>query len=93
MTRIKLHAAYAVQKSSEVRVEYTHEIWKTDDWSWMFANGTPFTYGTTTDGTQVVAGAEADRRLARGALHLPLPVVARLTCSSPAPWRAGQFLP
>ena len=54
MTRIKLHAAYAVQKTSEVRVEYTHEIWKTDDWSWMFANGTPFTYGTTTDGTQVV---------------------------------------
>ena len=54
MTRIKLFAAYAVQKRSEVRVEYTHEIWKTDDWSWMFANGAPFTYGTTTDGTQVV---------------------------------------
>jgi len=53
VTRIKLHAAYAVQKTSEVRVEYTHEIWKTDDWSWMFANGTTFTYGTTTDGTQV----------------------------------------
>jgi len=54
MTRIKLFAAYAVQKRSEVRVEYTHEIWKTDDWSWMFANGAPFTYGATTDGTQVV---------------------------------------
>ena len=54
MTRIRLHASYAVQKTSEVRVEYTHEIWKTDDWSWMFANGTPFTYGATTDGTQVV---------------------------------------
>ena len=54
MTRIKLHATYALQKTSEVRFEYTHEIWKTDDWSWMFANGTPFTYGTTTDGTQVV---------------------------------------
>lgn len=53
MTRIKLHAAYAVKKTSEVRLEYTHEIWKTDDWSWMFANGTPFTYGATTDGTQV----------------------------------------
>lgn len=53
VTRIKLHAAYALQKTSEVRVEYTHERWKTDDWSWMFANGTPFTYGATTDGTQV----------------------------------------
>ena len=53
VTRIRLFAAYAVQKSSEVRVEYTHERWKTDDWTWMFANGAPFTYGTTTDGTQV----------------------------------------
>jgi MtrB/PioB family decaheme-associated outer membrane protein len=53
MTRIKLFAAYAVQKISEVRLEYTHERWKTDDWTWMFANGTPFTYGATTDGTQV----------------------------------------
>ena len=53
MTRIKLHASYALQKTSEVRVEYTHEIWKTNDWSWMFADGSTFTYGTTTDGTQV----------------------------------------
>ena len=53
MTRIKLHAAYALQKTSEVRLEYAHERWKTDDWSWLFANGTPFTYGATTDGTQV----------------------------------------
>ena len=53
MTRIKLHADYALQKTSEVRVEYAYERWQTDDWSWMFADGTPFTYGTTTDGTQV----------------------------------------
>jgi MtrB/PioB family decaheme-associated outer membrane protein len=53
MTRIKLHAAYALQKTSEVRFEYAHEIWKTDDWSWLFANGAPFSYGATTDGTQV----------------------------------------
>ena len=58
VTRIRLHAAYAVQKTSEVRVEYTHERWKTDDWSWMFANGAPFTYGTTTDGTQVTQAPE-----------------------------------
>ena len=54
ITRVKLYATYAVQKSSELRFDYMHERWKTDDWSWMFANGTPFTYGATTDGTQVV---------------------------------------
>jgi len=31
----------------------THEYWRTDDWSWQFFNGTTFTYGATTDGTQV----------------------------------------
>lgn len=54
LTRLKLHATYAMQKTSELRFEYTHELWKTNDWSWLFADGTPFTYGTTTDGTQVV---------------------------------------
>jgi len=54
LVRLKLFAGYALQKNSEVRVDYIHERWKTDDWSWMFANGTAFTYGTTTDGTQVL---------------------------------------
>jgi MtrB/PioB family decaheme-associated outer membrane protein len=54
MTRVNLHAIYALQKHSEVRFDYIYERWQTDDWSWMFANGTPFTYGATTDGTQVV---------------------------------------
>ena len=58
LTRIKLYATYAVQKTSEVRFEYTHERWNTNDWSWMFADGTPFTYGTTTDGTQVVQASK-----------------------------------
>lgn len=56
LTRIKLFAAYAVQKNGEVRLDYIWERWKTDDWSWQFANGSPFVYtGTaqpaTTDGT------------------------------------------
>ena len=54
LKRLKLNAIYAMEKNSELRFEYTHELWKTNDWSWMFADGTPFTYGTTTDGTQVV---------------------------------------
>jgi MtrB/PioB family decaheme-associated outer membrane protein len=51
--RIKLYATYALQKQSEVRFDYIHEVWKTDDWTWLFANGSTFTYGATTDGTQV----------------------------------------
>jgi MtrB/PioB family decaheme-associated outer membrane protein len=58
LKRLKLYATYAMQKNSELRFEYTHELWKAEDWSWMFANGTPFTYGTTTDGTQVVQPAK-----------------------------------
>ena len=54
LMRLNLHAIYALQKSAELRVDYIYERWQTDDWSWMFADGTPFTYGTTTDGTQVV---------------------------------------
>ena len=38
---------------ADLRFDYIYEYWKTDDWSWLFANGTTFTYGTTTDGTQV----------------------------------------
>jgi Putative outer membrane beta-barrel porin, MtrB/PioB len=53
LTRFKLYAIWALQKNSELRFDYIHELWKTDDWSWLFANGTTFTYGTTTDGTQV----------------------------------------
>lgn len=54
VTRIKLYASYALRKNADVRVDYIHERWETDDWSWLFADGTAFTYGTTTDGTQVV---------------------------------------
>jgi len=52
--RLNLYALYALQKNAELRFDYIYERWQTDDWSWMFADGTPFTYGTTTDGTQVV---------------------------------------
>ena len=54
MTRLRLYTTYALQKNAEVRLDYMHERWKTDDWTWLFASGSPFTYGQTTDGTQVV---------------------------------------
>lgn len=55
LTRLSLFSTYSLDKSSDVRVDFIHERWETNDWSWMFANGTPFTYGTTTDGTTVTS--------------------------------------
>lgn len=55
MTRLKLFADYALDKKTNIRVDLIHERWQTDDWTWSFSNGTPFTFGTTTDGTVVKA--------------------------------------
>jgi hypothetical protein len=55
ITRLRLFAGYKVQKNGELRLDYIHERWRTDDWSWLFSTGAPFSYGTTTDGTQVLA--------------------------------------
>lgn len=55
VARLALFAQYALQKTSDLRIDFIHERWETDDWSWMFSNGTAFTYGTTTDGTTVTA--------------------------------------
>ncbi len=53
-TRLKLFAIYALRKNADLRFDLIHERWKTDDWTWTFADGTAFTYGTTTDGTQII---------------------------------------
>jgi MtrB/PioB family decaheme-associated outer membrane protein len=53
LVRFKLYAIYALQKNSDIRIDYIHERWETNDWTWLFADGSRFTYGTTTDGTQV----------------------------------------
>jgi MtrB/PioB family decaheme-associated outer membrane protein len=55
LTTLKLFAQYALQRNSELRFDFIHERWTTDDWTWQFANGSPFIYGTTTDGTVVTA--------------------------------------
>jgi len=54
ITRVNLHANYVLDRRSELRFDYIFERWQTDDWTWMFADRTPFTYGATTDGTQVL---------------------------------------
>lgn len=53
LTRIALFGKYKLEKSSEIRLDYIFEQWKTDDWTWQFSNGAPFSYGTNTDGTTV----------------------------------------
>lgn len=53
-TKLGLFAEYALQKNAELRFDLIHEIWKTDDWSWQFSDGSPFIYGTTNDGTLVL---------------------------------------
>lgn len=51
ITRLKLFGQYALNKNSELRVDFVHERWRGDEWTWRFAGGDPFTYGTTVDGT------------------------------------------
>ncbi|MCB1864235.1 MAG: MtrB/PioB family decaheme-associated outer membrane protein [Chromatiales bacterium] len=53
-TILNAFAEYSLSKSSLVRVDVIHERWRTNDWSWQFADGSPFTYGTTNDGTTVL---------------------------------------
>ncbi|MDI6747586.1 MAG: MtrB/PioB family decaheme-associated outer membrane protein [Rhodocyclaceae bacterium] len=59
LTRLKLFADYALDKKSNIRVDLIHERWQTDDWTWSFSTGAPFTYGASgaagTDGTTVTA--------------------------------------
>ncbi|MDP1535715.1 MAG: MtrB/PioB family outer membrane beta-barrel protein [Burkholderiales bacterium] len=58
LLRIKLFAQYALNKSSDLRFNLIHEKWSTDDWSWNLfpaSGATPFSYGTTTDGTTVLS--------------------------------------
>lgn len=58
LTRLKLFATYAVEKTGDLRFEFVHERWRTDDWTWTFANGSPFIYGpdapAAADGTTVL---------------------------------------
>lgn len=46
LARLGLFAEYALRKTSSVRFDLIHEDWRTDDWTWQFADGSPFVYGT-----------------------------------------------
>ena len=51
ITRLKLFGEYALDKNSDLRIDFMHERWRGDEWNWRFASGDPFVYGTTVDGT------------------------------------------
>lgn len=53
MTRLNLFAEYAFRKNADLRFDLMFERWKTDDWTWEFSTGAPFTFGTTNDGTTI----------------------------------------
>lgn len=61
LVKLTLFSEYALDKQSNLRVNVIHERWKTNDWSWMFADGTPFAYRGALaggDGTTVTANQE-----------------------------------
>lgn len=56
MLRLSLEGKYALDKTSDLRIAFIHERWRTDDWSWNFAGGSPFSYYT---GTNTCTGCSA----------------------------------
>ena len=46
LLRLKLDGKYSIDKSSEIRMDLIHERWQTNDWTWSFADGSPFAYYT-----------------------------------------------
>lgn len=54
LSRLSLFAQYAVQKNADLRADVIFERWRSDDWTWLFSDGSAFTYGTTVDGTRVL---------------------------------------
>ena len=58
LTRFGVFADYAVQKNGSLRLDVIYEHWKTNDWSYSFADGNPFMFGnaagTNQDGTYFV---------------------------------------
>jgi MtrB/PioB family decaheme-associated outer membrane protein len=55
LTRLSFFSIYSLAKHSDLRFDLINERWKTNDWSWMFANGSPFVYSAATDGTTVTS--------------------------------------
>uniref|UniRef100_UPI00333F609E MtrB/PioB family decaheme-associated outer membrane protein n=1 Tax=Castellaniella defragrans TaxID=75697 RepID=UPI00333F609E len=48
--RLSWFAQYALNKSSDLRLDAIYDYWKTDDWTWQYSDGTPFRMA---DGTYI----------------------------------------
>jgi MtrB/PioB family decaheme-associated outer membrane protein len=55
--RLSLFGQYALDKQSDIRFDFIHERWQSNDWTYLNSTGAPFTYGGTSgiDGTIVLA--------------------------------------
>ncbi|MBF0127551.1 MAG: MtrB/PioB family decaheme-associated outer membrane protein [Magnetococcales bacterium] len=53
MTRFNAFLEYKGLGPGLLRCDYVHERWSSNDWTWKFSDGTPYTYGTTTDSTRI----------------------------------------
>jgi MtrB/PioB family decaheme-associated outer membrane protein len=61
VTRVEVFGQYALRKNSDIRLDLAYERWQTDDWTWQFANGTPFVYtGVTPNPTPPPASLFTD---------------------------------
>jgi MtrB/PioB family decaheme-associated outer membrane protein len=58
LQRVSLYGAYDIQKHSTISLDLTHEEWKTNDWTWEFADGSSYRYST--DGTMVINDPKQD---------------------------------
>ncbi|MBF0136204.1 MAG: MtrB/PioB family decaheme-associated outer membrane protein [Magnetococcus sp. DMHC-1] len=52
-TRLNTFIEYKGMGPGTLRFDYLHERWHTNDWTWKFSDGSPYVYGTTTDGTLI----------------------------------------
>lgn len=44
MLRFKLDGKYELDKVSSLGFDFIHERWRSNDWTWNYANGSPFAY-------------------------------------------------
>lgn len=80
LSRFKLNGKYALDKTSDLRLDFIHERWHADDWSWNFADGSTFSYysgtinctGCTGGVTSVVDGTTVTAKSTQTANFLGL---------------------
>ncbi|MBI1195081.1 MAG: MtrB/PioB family outer membrane beta-barrel protein [Gammaproteobacteria bacterium] len=44
LSRVNLYGRYVIDTHSSIRLDLIREVWKTNDWTWAFSDGTSFSY-------------------------------------------------